>query len=191
MFRMTFNMAKPLIYKKRVLTPLTLAEAESLDKGDTIKYVGPAEVLSPNGLTIQHGAYSAIGRRPIKLQRKPLVTQRPGKARLEIKARDGFVLFNCRIDYLALAERGISYEQDLGLAKRYIPGILVAAEKNLSKLQVYSKERIDHYLDRLPLHIKLDVFKEFTPKQQALYDFLYADPEIVLGLKEDTDAQSS
>lgn len=153
------------------LAPLTLEVAKSLDKGDVLKYIGPVKDQS-------YGLYQHYRRRNFVLQEKPQV----GSKSIGVKIYN--TTYRCPMSYLALAERGDPYGRDLSQAKRLIPVNLKGFKRNLANLIERTKENIDEYLETLPLHKKLELFKGMTPEEKLIYECLYKDIELLVGLKE-------
>ena len=155
-------MPKPRkIYKHKgvALVPLTLALAETLDKADVIKYIHP---------TSSGAFFSYYQRRLFKLPSKPVIH----KGRLHIK----FSAWNTEvvtISHLALVERGDPNEHFFNQAVRYLPMNLKGFKRDLSIAIDEMKRKTDHYIERLPLHKKLELFRKLTPQDQLIYNFLY------------------
>lgn len=157
------------------LVPMTLAEASSLDKGDVIKYIGPEMDRS----------YPA--RNPFAVwQRRPFtLTERPKVHGSMVALGYYSSRFKCPLSHLALVQRGNPYEKDFKHAERLIPINLKGFKKNLSNMIKRTQENIDEYLKDLPLHKKLELFKNLSPEDTLIYECLYKDIEVLIGLKED------
>lgn len=164
-----------LVYKGKVLTPLTPAEAQSLDKCDQIKYIGPAGTRS----------YGIFGRSVLLLREKP-ETSKTAKGHFTIgiySEWEGVV--RCSIKNWALAKRGDQSTAPANRAKRFIPMNLEGFKRDLARLADRTKKRIDKLVKELPLHRKMEVFKSLNPDAQTLYDFIYKDLDVVIGLKKE------
>lgn len=161
------------IYKGKKLTPLTEVEAYSLDERDIIKYIGP----------VHSRAYSDFRRQPFLLAERPTLTKNTkGTVFIDIKV---FGYSNkTKISNWALVEKGDRYSVVSARAKRLVPQNLKGFRRDLQLLAERTKKRIDKAVDRLPLHKKLEVLK-LSEEDQTIYDFLYKDFDIVLGLKEE------
>ena len=72
-------------------------------------------------------------------------------------------------------------------AERFVPININAFKRDLQRLADRTKKRVDKLVDGLPLHKKLEAFKALSPSEQIIYDFIYKDFNVVLGLKEDSD----
>lgn len=154
------------------LKPLTPAEALSLDKGDKVKYIGPP-INSWNNL------YDCFNRRIFPLKKKPTISGK--KIIIDWYGRK----MSCSIEHLALAERGNPYDYDYNHAKRLVPTNLKAFKREIGNLITKTKTKMDKYLDKLPLHKKLEFFKTLTPEEHIIYECLYKDIEVLIGLKPD------
>lgn len=91
------------------------------------------------------------------------------------------------VNYFALVHRGDPYAADMKRHKKFIPINLKAFRRNLQGLAESTRNNIDNKLAKLPLHLKLEIFKGFTLEERIIYDFLYKNVDVVLGLKEDTE----
>jgi len=176
-------LSKIFSYKGKKLTPLTPAEAASLDRGDKLKYIG--DTLDTGYLRsgrIEWGSY--WGRNVISLPDKPFV--KSDVLNVLIVQSNSYVQtsIESKIKNLALVERGDPSAFDFKKAKRYIPVNLKGFKQNLQNQAMRVKENIDFYLEALPLHKKLELFSKLTPQEMAIYNFLYKDIDEVVGLKD-------
>ncbi len=173
----------PLKYKGKVLTPLTPEEASSLDKGDTIKYIGPingGKVVPASASYWQRSAtiYGTIKRNPFVLHGKPTLS--------------GTVItipyygstMKCQMSEIALLKRGDRYSIEYNKAQRWVPIVLNRFKLETELLTSRTLKKVDKYLNRLPLHKKMEFFKSLSPEQKAIFDALDKDIAVLIGLKE-------
>lgn len=159
-----------------LLVPMTDIVATSLDAADVIKFIG----------TKKSRHYPYLTRRNFKLLEKP--TFDLVKKTLEVKTSNNYWAtskINVPITQLALVSRGDANAKAYNRAARYIPARLKRIKKDLISLVENSKDMTDGYLEELPLHKKLELFKSFTVEEQQLYDFIHKDIEEVFHPKEE------
>lgn len=162
---------RTFLYKGVKLIPLTPGIAATLDRGDRIKYVGPINTYS--------GLWRFWQRKVVTLSARPEIS---GK---KIRIKYYGTSYACPLEHLALAERGDPDEKNMRHAERFIPLNLKGFKRNISELVRRTQENIDAYLNDLPLHKKLELFKKLTPAEKVIYECLYKDIEVLIGLKED------
>lgn len=157
----------PKVYKHKgaVLVPLTETLAMSLDKADVIKHIA-----GENRVGASDRFFSTFKRRNYKLPDKP--TYLPGKKILRIKL-NYYDNIDVPIDHIALVERGDPTLYYFNQAVRYLPMNLKGFKRDLGDAIAAMKRKTDHYIERLPLHRKLELFRKLTPQEQRIYDFLY------------------
>lgn len=163
-------------HKGRKLTPLKPEEALSLDERDKIKFIGSND----------HKVYHIFQRRVHTLPERPKIhTSAGGKLLIQVPHYAGYPdnskssIFNW-----ALVERGDRHGVETSRAKRFIPINLKAFRRDLQVIADRTKKRIDRSLEDLPLHKKMEALK-LSPEDQKIYDFIYEDFDVVLGLKEE------
>jgi hypothetical protein len=152
---------KKMIYQHKGvdLVPLTPAVAATLDRADVIKYIHP----TPKG-----SFFSYYKRRPVKLPEKPQI--RGDKLHIKFSTWNSV---DVPISHVALLERGDPNEYFFNQAVRYLPMNLKGFKRDLGDAIAAMKRKTDHYIERLPLHKKLELFRRLTPQEQLIYDFLY------------------
>jgi hypothetical protein len=157
------------------LVPMTEAVAMSLDAADEIKYIGKVD-----GQHFHH-----FRRNVFKLVQKP--TFDLVKKKLAIKTSLNYYGTTVHVPLrdIALVARGDANAKAYNRAARFIPARLKRIKNDLMRLVEESKKRTDEYLEDLPLHKKLELFKSFTLEEQQLYDFLYRDVQEVFHPKEE------
>jgi hypothetical protein len=171
---------KTYLYKGTKLVPLTLDVACTLDKGDIVKYIGP----KPDNRIYSTSYYGKWTRGVYTIQSKPCIKSN----HIVLKNRNGnYSILNCEIAHLALAERGNTYDVDARRAAKFIPINLKSFKKNLSYSIQDIQKKIDKYLEKLPLHKKLELFKNLSAEDKIIYECLYKDIEVLIGLKEETE----
>ncbi len=168
---------KKIIYshKGNKLEPLTPEVAMSLDKGDLLRYIGPAS-------TGWNTVYGHWRRRNFELNKRPKVKG------TNLVFDYWSQTFKCPLDHVALVERGDPHAKPMRHAERLIPINLKSFKNNIAYIVKRTQENIDQYLDELPLHKKLELFKKLTPEDKVIYDCLYKDIEVLIGLKEEASS---
>jgi hypothetical protein len=146
-------------HKGTILTPITPSVALTLDRADVIKYIHP----EPKG-----AFFSYYKRRLVKLPEKPKI--KGDKLHIKISS---WTSFDVPMAHVALAERGDPNEYYFNQAARYLPMNLNGFKRDLAAAIEKMKSKTDHYIERLPLHKKLELFRKLTPQEQLIYDFLY------------------
>ena len=155
---------------------MTYEEASTLDKSDLCKYIG-TEGVGYNNM------FGCFQRRVFPLQERPKLTS---KKILSIKYYGSVII--CRIEDLALCERGDPIGIAMRHAQRLVPINLKGFKKNISDMVRKAQENVDGYINGLPLHKKMELFKSLTPEEKVIYECLYKDIEVLIGLKEEPDA---
>lgn len=141
------------------LVPITPALATTLDRADQIKYIHP----EPKG-----AFFSYYKRRVMKLPEKPVI--KGDKIHIRLSAWSSF---DVPMAHVALVERGDPSAFYFNQAARYLPMNLKGFKRDLALAIEKMKSKTDHYIERLPLHKKLELFRKLTPQEQLIYDFLY------------------
>lgn len=169
------NQMPKFVYKGQALHPLTEEEARSLDERDVLKFIGKA--------TSQ--AYRSLGRSLVSLPERPKFD--PATRKLTIKVAgyygDGSNISSFYTNF-ALVKRGDKDGVRARAAKRYISMNLRGFKRDVEALAKRTIERIDGHLEGLPLHKKMELFKDIPEKEKLIYDFVYRDFEKVLGQEE-------
>ena len=160
-----------------IQVPMNDTVAASLDAADVIKYIGKKEG--------RH--YDYLRRKNFKLVERP--TYNPLKTTLAVKTSLSYygTTINVPIRDLSLVSRGDASAKAYNRAARYIPARLKRIKRDLLNLVENSKEITDNYLEALPLHKKLELFKSFTLEEQQLYDFIHKDIQEVFHPKEEEE----
>lgn len=158
---------KPKVYKHKgeALVPLTETLAMSLDKADVLKYIA-----EENGSRQPNRFYQVFKRRNYKLADKPTYLASKQMLRIKLNYYDNI---DVPIDRVALVERGDPTLYYFNQAVRYLPMNLKGFKRDLGDAIAAMKRKTDHYIERLPLHRKLELFRKLTPQDQRIYDFLY------------------
>lgn len=175
------NKMKFYRHQGKKLTPLTEVEAKSLDKGDVIKYIGP--VTGSRGYGYSSGFYavppkkddkpfSHIGRRAYTLHMRPEVFNRKDPQQFYLRIIYYSTNIAAPIEQFALVQRGDPHTADLNKALRLVPEHLYSFKRSIEASVSRAKKKIDKYLNVLPIHKRMEVFKSFTKEQQLIYDFL-------------------
>lgn len=160
------------------LKPLTEEEAMSLDERDVVKFVGK----------VTHPAYAWSGRQAYILRERPKFD--PLTKKLTFTS-GGFYTSKTSSHYAnwALVSRGDKDGVRAKSSQRFISMNLRGFKRKVEELAKHTIERIDHHLKELPLHKKMELFKDIPEKEKLVYDFVYKDFEKVLGEEDLPDGE--
>jgi hypothetical protein len=169
------NKMKFYTHKGKRLTPLTEAEARSLDKGDLIKYIGP-DIGVPrswsSSSSFDEEPFGYLGRRVRRLRSRPEVFNKKDPRQFYLRVSYYGSKLCSKIEHFALIQHGDPHVLDLNKALRLVPEHLYSFKRSIEDSVARSKKKIDKYLNTLPIHKRMEVFKALTKDQQLIYDFL-------------------
>jgi hypothetical protein len=193
------NKMRFFVHQGKKLTPLTEVEAKSLDKGDVIKYIGPkgnclswavgGGYSSYGGSAKDEKPYPRIGRRALALQSHPDVFTKKDPHQFFLRINYYSIPLSAPIEHFALVQRGDPHTADFKKALRLVPEHLYSFKRSIEASVARANKKIDKYLNTLPIHKRMEVFKSFTKEQQLIYDFLSSgfEEEIIQEKKDETD----
>jgi len=171
-------------HKGKKLVPMTREDVLSLQERDVIKYIGPADFKIEALRTYPYNSYARWGRHPVTLYKEwssKMVVKENSAGKLSVHSSYGWIK-NFAPSKWAFAKKGagIVLNEKVKRAERYVPQMLNTFKKQMNREAARLQKRIDHYLEALPIHKKLEFLAKMKSKDKQVFEFIYKDMEDVI-----------